>query len=218
MSKNYDLVLFDLDGTLTDPGEGITNSVAYALSEMGIQPPKREELYKFIGPPLLESFMRFFDMSQGQAEEAIRLYRVYFADRGIFENVAYPGVRELLEKLKVAGIGVALATSKPAVFAGQILEHFGLSEYFDFVVGSELDGTRSSKGEVIKFALELGARDGGYRNALMVGDRLHDIRGARENGIDSLGVLYGYGSRTELEEAGANYIVSCPDEILQYVL
>lgn len=211
----YDLILFDLDGTLTDPGEGITNSVAYALKQLGIEPPERRELYKFIGPPLVDSFMEYYAMDKAKAEEAVRLYRVYFADRGIFENIPYTGIGEALGRLRSAGERLALATSKPTVFAERILERFGLDGYFDIAVGSELDGTRNAKADVIRCVLE---RAGEYKRAVMVGDRLHDINGAKAAGVDSIGVLYGYGSREELENAGADYIAAGTDELCAILL
>jgi len=212
---NYDLALFDLDGTLTDPGEGITNSVAYALREMGITPPPREQLYKFIGPPLVDSFKAYFGMSEADAEEAVRLYRVYFADTGIFENEPYPGAKEMLVTLKNAGVKLTLATSKPIVFARRILERYGFAEYFDFAAGSELDGTRASKADVVRYALDI---SGEYSRAIMVGDRMHDVHGAAEHSLECIGVLYGYGSREELEEAGAKYIAANPEEVVKFIL
>lgn len=199
-------VLFDLDGTLTDPGEGITNSVAYALRCRGIAVPEREALYAFIGPPLSESFMRYFDLSAEEAEDAIRAYRVYFRDRGIFENRVYDGIAELLQRLHDAGCRIVLATSKPEVFARQILSHFHLIDLFDQVTGASMDGSLCQKGDVIAKAL----RDAGIdpSESVMVGDRRYDMEGAHQNGMRAVGVLYGYGSRAELTEAGADAIAS----------
>ena len=211
----YGAVLFDLDGTLTDPGEGITNSVAYALRALGIEPPERQRLYKFIGPPLAESFQRFYGMDEAGAAEAVRLYRVYFSDRGIFENVVYPGVPEMLEQLRTAGLQLVLATSKPTVFAERILEKFSLARYFNAVIGSELDGRRTNKAEVVRCALNTcppGTR------AVMAGDREHDIIGGAANGLDTLGVLYGYGSREELTGAGATMLAATPEEAAALIL
>lgn len=213
----YTHILFDLDGTITDPGLGITNSVMYSLRTYGIEITDRESLYPFIGPPLDESFMRYFGFRKEDCPEAIRRYREYFSDRGLFENEIYPGVSKMLSELKKAGKKIILATSKPEVFAERILEHFDLREYFDLVAGSTLDGSRIKKADVIKDALfRLGITSG--PSLLMVGDREHDIIGARTVGIDSVGVLYGYGSREELETAGAGYLAASPEEVTKIAL
>ena len=197
----YRTLLFDLDGTLTDPGVGITTSVAYALACFGITPPPREQLYPFIGPPLHESFQRFYGFSEEQSFEAVERYRDYYRERGIWQNQLYPGIDTLLAALREAGYTLALATSKPEIFARQILDHFNLAQYFSFVAGSNLDGTRTKKGEVIAYARKLsGAQPD---ESLMIGDREHDVLGAREQGLRCIGVLYGYGSREELLAAGA---------------
>lgn len=215
--KKYDVILFDLDGTLTDPGIGITNSIMYALEKYGIEVKDRSELYKFIGPPLEGSFMRYYNMTEKEAERAVSLFREYFSDRGIFENSLLPGIRELLSALRSGGKTIALATSKPGEFAKRILSHFDIDKYFDFVSASELDGTRVDKGEVIAYAIErLKITD--KRNVVMVGDRSYDIKGANANGIDSVGVLFGYGSREELTEAGAVYIAQNADELRDILL
>ncbi len=200
----YNTVLFDLDGTLTDPGEGITNSVAYALEKYGIQVEDKKSLYKFIGPPLNDSFKKYYGFSDEKALEAIWVYREYFSTRGLYENEVYSGVRELLEKIKASGRKIVLATSKPEKFAVTILEHFELIKYFDVVAGASMDEKRNKKSDVIKYAMEKGGftSDG----TVMIGDREHDIYGARENGMDSIGVLYGYGDLQELSDAGATYI------------
>lgn len=210
--KNYETVLFDLDGTLTDPGIGITNSVMYALKKYGIEVSDRAELYCFIGPPLLDSFQRYYGFSEKQAIEAVAYYREYFSDGGLFENTVYDGIEKLLQNLKKAGKKLVVATSKPEVFAVRILEHFGLAEYFDYIAGAELNGPRNRKGDVIAYALtSCGIADAS--NVIMVGDREHDVNGAKENGIDCIGVLFGYGNRRELEEAGAAYIAETVEEI-----
>lgn len=209
----YQYMLFDLDGTLTDPGLGITNSVMHALRQMGAAVSERSALYPFIGPPLKDSFHRFFAFTEEQCQEAIRYYREYFKRQGIFENEVYEGICELLAGLKKEGKTLAVATSKPEVFAIQILKYFDLFQYFDLVAGATLDGSRSEKADVIRYALEqLGLPD--KSAVLMVGDREHDILGAKENGLASIGVLYGYGSREELRKAGAAWIVETPEEIL----
>jgi phosphoglycolate phosphatase len=213
----YGTVLFDLDGTLTDPGIGITNSVMYALKKYGIEPSDRSELYKFIGPPLTESFERFYGFTPDQAKEAVEFYREYFKDKGIFENRPYEGIDVLLSSLKNAGMTLAVATSKPEVFAAKILEHFDLAKYFTVTAGSNLDGSRISKADVINYALEtLNVND--KASVLMVGDREHDVIGAKAAGIASMGVLYGYGSRKELEEAGAECIAETVEELKNWLL
>lgn len=203
---SYKYILFDLDGTLTDPGEGITNSVKYALQKFGIEVGDKSELNKFIGPPLWDSFEEYYGFTREQANQAVEYYREHFRDKGIFENKVYPGVVELLETLSAEGKKLVLATSKPQVFAERILEHFGLKKYFVFIAGSELDGTRVDKGEVIQFALAgIGVEK--LSQAVMVGDRRHDILGAHKAGIKAIGVLAGYGGGEELLDAGADYIV-----------
>lgn len=200
----YNTILFDLDGTLTDPAVGITNSVAYALERYGIKVEDRKSLYSFIGPPLNDSFVKYYAFTPEKAMEAIMVYREYFRDKGIFENEVYEGIPELLEKIKKSGRKIVLATSKPEEFAVRILEHFDLAKYFDVVAGASMDEKRNKKGDVIKYAME----KGGFStdDAVMIGDREHDIYGARENGIPSIGVLFGYGDREELEKAGADMI------------
>lgn len=203
--KKYTTILFDLDGTLTDSAEGIINCVKYALEKMDRPIPPQSVLIKFVGPPLYESFERFCGMTAEDAKEAVRIYRVRYADIGLFENRVYDGVPEMLERLKAAGKTLAVATSKPEVFAERILEHFGLDGYFGFIGGASIGGTRNEKHEVILYTLEnLGVTD--RSSVLMVGDRMHDILGAHKTQLDCLAVLYGYGSREEFEEYGADYI------------
>lgn len=216
--KNYKYVLFDLDGTLTDPKEGITKSVAYALEAYGIHVEDLDSLCKFIGPPLKDSFVKFYGFSEEQGYEAVEKYREYFRPHGVYENKVYAGVDKLLAELKASGKMIILATSKPTVFANTILEHFDLMKYFDVVCGSELDGSRVKKGDVIAYALEqVAEKDTGFdkSKAVMIGDREHDILGAKENGLDSIGVLYGYGDRAEHEAAGADYIVETVEELIK---
>lgn len=209
---NYKIMLFDLDGTLTDPKSGITRSVQYALKKMGILENDLNNLTKFIGPPLVESFQAYYEMDYEMAWQAVEYYREYFAEKGIFDNYVYPGIPELLQRLKEKKKVLGIATSKPTVFSEQILEYFKLDRYFSLVVGSNLDGSRVDKKDIIKAALEsLPVKD--YREAIMVGDRRHDIIGARENGIDSIGVMYGYGSRDEFEKSQATYIVETVAEL-----
>lgn len=215
MAHRY--ILFDLDGTLTDPGEGITNSVAYALERFGIAVPDKKSLEVFIGPPLADCFMKFYGFDHEKAIKAISYYREYFRDRGIFENFVYPGIPEMLKKLKSSGKTLILATSKPEVFAERILERFGLAEYFTAVTGSLLDNTRTDKHDVIEAALEkAGVSDRSC--AVMIGDREHDIIGAKKSQLASVGVTYGYGSREELENAGADLIADNVDSLYRLLI
>ena len=208
-------ILFDLDGTLTDPAAGITRSVAHALRHYGIEVRDLSTLHPFIGPPLDDSFERFYGFSHERAVEAIGYYREYFRDTGIFENEVYPGIPELLGALRAAGKTLAVATSKPEVFAVRILEHFGLAGYFSETVGSELDGTRVKKHEVIAETLR---RTGAPKeDTVMVGDREHDVLGAKRAGIPCIGVLYGYGSAEELTAAGAAALAESPEALLAHL-
>ena len=212
----YQTILFDLDGTLTDPGLGITNSVMYALKKFNIEVEDRTSLYKFIGPPLRESYAKYYHLSDEEITRAVAYYREYFSVKGIYENVLYDGIAELLEQIKDSGRKVVLATSKPEEFAAEILRYFHIDHYFDFVAGSTMDGTRVRKADVIAYALEShGITD--LSLAVMVGDREHDILGAGEIGLDSIGVLYGYGSREELENAGATYIAEHVADIMNFI-
>lgn len=208
-------ILFDLDGTITDSQEGIKNSVEYALKHFNIEVKDRADLNKYIGPPLRQSFMEFAGLSEADSHRAMTKYREYYGPKGIFENKVYDGIPELLKKLKTEGKKIILATSKPWIYAEIILEHFDLKKYFDFVAGSELNGVRTRKADVIAYAVER------YKisvsDAVMVGDREHDISGAKENNIKTIGVLYGFGSRQELESAGADYIAENVENIYDYV-
>lgn len=212
----YKTVLFDLDGTLTDPYEGITKSVAYALRHYGIEVSDRRELTCFIGPPLANSFMKYYGFDEKRSYEAIDVYREYFSVTGIFENEMYDGVSDMLARLKSTGAIVALATSKPTIFARRILDHFDIARYFDCIVGSELDGKRVDKADVISAVIDETncAKD----SAIMVGDRMHDVVGAAKNGIPCVGVTYGYGSREELVCAGARIICDSVTELKKTLL
>ena len=212
----YTHIFFDLDGTLTDPGLGITNAVMYALERYGIHVAERSALYPFIGPPLTDSFARFYGFSPADARAAVDVYREYFADKGIFENEVYPGIPALLARLKAAGLKLVMATSKPEQFALRIAEHFGIAEYFDCIAGAAMDETRTEKWEVVEYALDrCGVTD--RSRVLMVGDREHDVLGAARCGIACLGVLYGYGSRAELEQAGACAAVPTVEAVGEYI-
>ena len=210
--KNYQIVLFDLDGTLTDPGVGITNSVAYALKKYGIEVAVKTQLYPFIGPPLSDSFEKYYGFSEEEAKHAVVLYREYFREKGIFENEVYDGIAPMLKQLKNSGKTLIVATSKPEIFARQILEHFQLDGYFRYIAGANLDGTRTKKNKVIEYALETcGIID--RSSVVMIGDRDYDIIGAQKAGLDSVGVLYGYGDRAELEWAKATYIAKTVSDL-----
>lgn len=210
-------LLFDLDGTLTDPMEGITNSVAYALDSFGIHVEDRTTLLPFIGPPLADSFEEFYHFSHEKALDAVDKYREYFSDRGIFENKVYDGILPMLKTLKEDGRINIMATSKPTVYARRIAEKFGIAAYLDDLQGSELDGTRVRKADVIRYALSENKIED-LSDVIMVGDRKHDILGAHEVGIQAVGVLFGYGSREELTEAGADYLVDDVEELLHFLL
>lgn len=203
---NYEVVLFDLDGTLIDPKEGITKSVQYALGKMNVEVASCDELESFIGPPLQLSFMEQYGFSEQQANEAINFYRERYKPTGIYENTVYEGIVELLAELKAAGCKLAIATSKPGVFAQNIAEHYDFAQYFDAIVGSELDGTRTLKAEVIEEALRQ-LSNPSVEKCIMIGDRKYDIIGAQVNHMASVGVEYGYGSVEELHSANATFVV-----------
>lgn len=211
--KQY--LLFDLDGTLTDPMVGITSSVQYALEKFGIRVRYLKELIPFIGPPLAESFQKFYGFSKEDAERAIQYYREYYAPKGIFENEVYEGIPEMLAHLTEAGFTLLVATSKPTVFARKVLKHFGMEDYFSFVGGSELDGSRTKKAEVISYILKTCGIEA--KEAIMIGDRRHDIEGGKACGLESVGVLYGYGTEQELTEAGADHIIRTVAELEDYL-
>ena len=205
--KNY---LFDLDGTLTDPGLGIKNSIRYALDKAGLSALDEATLNCFIGPPLLDSFQKYCGATPDEAKELLRLYREYFSVTGLFENEVYRGVPELLDKLCRRGAKVFLATSKPELFAVKILEHFDLMKYFTFAGGSTMDETRTAKAEVIDYVLK--SANIKAEESVMVGDRKYDIEGGEKCGLDTVGVTFGYG--TESEFADADYIINSPEELL----
>ncbi len=210
-------IFFDLDGTLTDQAQGITNSFIHALKFYGLPIPSYKELCKLIGPPLPYSFETTFGFDHDKAMEAVAKYREYFASKGLFENKVYEGIPELLQTLKNHGLHLAVATSKPEEYSVKILEHFKLSQYFDHICGSLMDESRSKKSEVIAYALECcGLGEGDKDKVLMVGDRFHDIEGAKANGIKSCGVLFGYGSRQELEKSGADFIASTVEDLYRF--
>ncbi len=212
----YSTILFDLDGTLTDPGLGITNSVEFALKKWGIPVENKASLYRFIGPPLKESFMKFYNFSEEDALKSVEYYREYFAPKGIFENTLYENTEKMLQAVKISGKKIVLATSKPEIFAKQILDFFQLTKYFDFIAGASIDDSRSQKSDVIKYALDNISRLDNEKT-VMIGDREQDILGAKANKIDSIGVLYGYGSLEELKSAGADFIAETTLDILKLI-
>ncbi len=210
MQKKRD-ILFDLDGTLTDPMIGITKSVRYALAHFGVEVSSLEELTPFIGPPLKGSFQKFYGFSEEDAETALSKYREYFSKTGLFENQVYEGIPALLKALKEQNKHLYVATSKPTVFATQILEHFKLSEYFDFIGGSELSGERVEKKDVIEYVLK--EKNIKCENAVMVGDRCFDITAGKESGLAAIGVLYGYGDEKELTDSGADALAETVEDL-----
>lgn len=209
----YKYILFDLDGTITDPKEGITKSVQYALEHFEISGISLDDLEGFIGPPLKESFMEFHELNEKQVTKAIDYYRERFAIKGMYENKVYPGIPELLKALKAQGATLAVATSKPTVFAKKILEHFRLIHFFDIVIGSNLDYTRTDKGEVIAYTLnQLNVQD--LDQVIMIGDRKFDIIGANQNQIHSIAADYGYGTDEEFKSITPTYRVKKVEEIM----
>jgi len=214
--NTYNYLFFDLDGTLTDPKEGITRSVAYALQSFGIETENLDTLCPFIGPPLYDSFREFYGFTHEEARQAIQKYHERFADKGLFENKLYAGIPEYLATACQAGKTLMVATSKPDIFAEQILEYFDLKKYFNFVGGSSLDGSRPAKKDVIQHVIDTNQITD-LSSILMIGDRKHDIIGAKQTGIDSAGVLYGYGDCTELEQAGADYIITNIADLQQFL-
>jgi len=214
--KNYKVVLFDLDGTLSDPKIGITKSVQHALQKAGVMVNDLDELEPFIGPPLQVSFQEIYGFNDTQITQAIRDYRERFTERGMFENKLYEDIPALLAHLKQQGYILTIATSKPTVFAEQIIKYFQLESYFDLVVGSHLDGSRSAKGEIIAEVLQ--QLDSYPKDQfIMIGDRKYDLIGARENQIDAIGVTYGFGSLEELKNEEPTYIVDHVNDLLKYL-
>lgn len=214
MKKKY--ILFDLDGTLTDSQEGIMNSIEYMLDTYGIRVEDRSRLRPWLGPPLKDSLMKYYGFDEKTALEGVGRYREYFDRQGIFENKVYPGIENLLGQLKERGCRLYVATSKPETAAVRIMEHFGLSRYFTYIGGATLDDSRTKKGDVIRYVLGM-IDDADKHEIIMVGDRENDVMGAKENGLEVIGALYGYGTRGELEKAGADYIAQTVEEIADFV-
>lgn len=222
----YHYILFDLDGTLTDPKLGITGCVQYALRKLGREVPDADALEPFIGPPLMDSFREFCGFDEDIGAKAVAYYRERYAVDGLFENEAYPGIVQMLARLQAAGCHLAVASSKPEVFVKRILERFEMLPYFEVVVGSELDGSRVQKEEVVEEALRqllgedglMRAASGQITDAVMVGDRKFDVQGAKQFGLACIGVTYGYAAAGELEEAGADEIVESVEELGEILL
>ena len=215
MDKRYDTILFDLDGTLTDPQEGITKSVQYALRKTGIEVEDRTKLLPFIGPPLMYSFQHFYGLTKEEAREAIGYYREYFERDGMYDNRAFDGMADILAMLKAKGKTLLVATSKPTIFADPIVRHYGMGEYFKEIIGASTDGTRTEKGQVIAEALRY--TDSPREAVLMIGDREHDVIGAREHGIDVLNVGFGYGTAEEREVHKPDYYCETMEDLAEFL-
>jgi len=211
----YKNILFDLDGTLTDPYLGITNAVKYSLRKFGIEENNENTLRALIGPPLETSFMEFYQFDINKTKTAIGYYREYFSEKGIYENKLYPGIEDVLAKIKDRNKTIILATSKPAIFASKILKYFNIDKYFYDMTGSNLDGTLGEKDEIIKFIIE--KHDLKPETTIMIGDRKYDISGAHKNNIHSIAVMYGYGSKEELEQSNPTYFCENVPDILEII-
>ena len=215
MTDNFDTLLFDLDGTLTDSTEGIVRCLEYALERMGFDIP--EDKNKFLGPPLYRSFAEFCGMNEEQVNEAVRIFRERYSTVGLFENRVYEGVPEMLKRLRDGGKRIMVATSKPEVYAVRIFDRFGLSQFFEIVGGANINGTRNDKDEVIEYVLgKAGISD--RSSVLMIGDRRQDVIGAHKTGLKCMGILWGFGSIEELTEAGADFIAETPEKAADMLL
>ncbi len=211
--KSLYSAFFDLDGTLTDPKPGITRCIQYALERLGFPVPAEDDLVWCIGPPLHASMKKFVGTDE-LAHRAVELYRERFRDVGLYENEVYAGIEETLAKVAAGGRRLFVATSKPKVYADRIVEHFGLGRHFEHIFGSELDGTRTDKADLLAYALTEANVD--PARAIMIGDRSHDVVGARKNGMKAIGVLYGYGSLAELMDAGAHHLCAAHPDVVQH--
>ena len=212
----YEYVFFDLDGTLTDSGEGIINAAVYALEKYNIEVNDRSELRKFIGPPLQDSFSTDYGFQEDEIEDVIKIFREYYSEKGIFENTIYENIQTVLFELKNRGKKLVVATSKPEVFTKKVLDHFNISSYFDYVSGATLNNEKIKKVDIIRDAIcKLGITD--KSKVVMIGDRKLDVLGAKENGIDSIGVLWGYGDLLELEKVGPTYIAEKVLDLLEII-
>lgn len=214
--KHYTHLFLDLDGTLSDSAPGIVRSAQYALEAFGIHIDNLDDLLCFVGPPLEESFQEFYHLTPSQADEAVKVYRRRYEKIGVYENALYPGIPQFLDKARQAGKVLMVATSKPQRMADLVLSHFGIADRFAFVGGRE-DSSRRTKEEVIRYVMK---ENGLTRteDIVMIGDRKHDVLGAKAVGLDSVGVLYGYGSRDEFQAAGATYIVDTLKELEELLL
>ena len=210
----YKYLLFDLDGTIVDSGSGVLTSVKYALERCDRDIPDNAVLRKFIGPPLDYSFENFIGMDKSESANAVAFYREYYKEKGIFDCIVYDGIRELLKDAKESGYVTIVATSKPEVFAKRIIDHFGLADLFDLVVGASFDDSRKNKDQVIAYALDCIKADDIASEVIMIGDRLHDIEGAHVHSMKCIAVLYGYGSEEEFREYNADFIVKLPEDIM----
>ncbi|UOQ84930.1 HAD family hydrolase [Gracilibacillus salinarum] len=210
--KNYKVILFDLDGTLSDPKVGITKSVQYALNKMGIDEQNLDKLECFIGPPLHVSFAEHYHFNESEIDKAIKFYRERFKQKGMFENELYPQITDMLKSLSKQGVILVVATSKPTIFAEEIVSYFKIADYFERIVGSNLDGTRSSKTEIIQYILDTYSQFDSDE-FIMIGDREHDIIGAKNTRIDSIGVTYGYGSLAEINQISPTFLVENVGEL-----
>lgn len=211
----YDLILFDLDGTLVNSEDGVTKSVQYALSECGIVENNQDNLRRFLGPPLIDSFMGYYGMTREEGLIALEKYRERYTKTGVYENELIPDVKKVLKTLQDKGIRLALATSKPHVYAREVLKSFDLTQYFDIIVGAEFDGTRNDKADVIKEVLK---QAGEYKKPVMIGDRKHDVEGAKKNGLSCIGVSFGFAPEGELEECGAIAVADDMNNLLEILL
>lgn len=214
MLNKIENILFDLDGTLTNPKEGIINSILYALNKLGIKENRINELDSFIGPPLIESFAKRYNLADKDASDAVKFYREYFSVKGLYENELYPGIEKLLDFLMDKQYKLFVATSKPTIYTIRIIEHFKLDKYFTGIVGSNIDNTLTDKTEIISYVIDK------YRiapsSSVMIGDRSFDIIGAKNNLMHSIGVTYGYGSLDELESQSPDYIVRSISELFEH--
>lgn len=213
--EKKDIILFDLDGTITDSKPGIFASICYVLDYFHIQEREEERLQKFLGPPLIDCFMQYYHMDEKQANTALLKYREFYTKEGMFRLNVYTDIEETISKLKEKGKTIGLATAKPIVYAEQIIERIGFKKYFDILCGASMDESRNKKKDVITYAIDTYGLS--KEKTLMVGDRADDIKGAFVNGIEAMGVLYGYGSKEELTNAGCRYFAQKPQDIIRTI-
>jgi len=216
--EKYNTIFFDLDGTLTDSKIGITKCAQYALAKFGIEIENISELEFFIGPPLKDTFLNHYKFDEKKTKKAIEFFRERFSTVGLYENEVYPGIKPLLEKLKKNNKKIFVTTSKARVFAKKIIEYFELDQYFELIIGAELDGTLDDKKDIIEYALKQVDKNIDKSKVIMVGDRIYDIEGAKSNNIASIGVSYGYGSMDEIKNANPDFIVGSVGELGEVLL